>query len=166
MHRKQRYPIEYKIITKRHSNNTQGVLNRFNEEFEKNATYLSILSEKLTLFDKMSSRINKERTDYVIELNNYHPIFSSWSQTEPEFADLLKMIGKALECSASAQNGLIPSNGNNLISNPIKDLISYIDVVQETIKKRESYQYVYESSLDELNKRHAEKDKVSNLNLF
>lgn len=108
----------------------------------------------------MSSRINKERTEYVNELNNYHAIFTSWSRNEPEFEDFLQVIGSALERSATAQSGLV-QNYAITIGTPVKDLLSYIDVVQETIKKRESYHYAYESSLDELNKRHAEKDKVS-----
>lgn len=98
--------------------------------------------------------------EYINELNNYHPIFSSWAQNEPELTTLLQMIGRALESSASAQNALVQSYMNT-IENPVKDLLAYIDVVQETIKKRESYQYAYEFSLEELNKRHAEKDKVS-----
>lgn len=151
--------MEYKILNLRHSNSPQGALSRFNEEFEKTKTYLGTLSEKLTCFEKMSSRINKERTDYISELNNYHPIFSCWACNEPELAELLELIGGALERSAAAQNALVQSYVNT-IGNPIKDLLSYIEVVQETIKKRESYQYAYESSLDELNKRHAEKDKV------
>lgn len=100
--------------------------------------------------------------EYVNELNNYHAILSSWARSEPELCDFLQLIGRALEHSAAAQNALV-QNYINVIGNPVKDLVSYVEVVQDTIKKRESYHYAYESSLDELNKRHAEKDKVSEI---
>lgn len=145
----------------RHSHSPQGTLNRFNEEFENTKSYLGNLSEKLICFEKMSSRINKEKTEYVNDLNNFHAIFSSWARHESDLSSFLQIIGSALERSASAQNALVQTYVH-AIANPVKDLISYVEVVQETIKKRESYQYAYEASLDELNKRHAEKDKVRN----
>lgn len=146
----------------RHINSPQGTLHRFNEDFENTKSYLSILSEKLLCFGKMSSHINKEKTEYVNELNNYHAIFSSWVRHEPDLSNFLQIIGSALQSSASSQNSVIQSNVH-AIANPVKDLLSYVEVVQETIKKRESYQYAYEASLDELNKRYGEKDKVCNL---
>lgn len=74
-------------------------------------------------------------------------------------APILQNIGGALERSNSAQNSLVQSYPS-IIGIPIRDFISYIEVVQEIIKKRESYQWAYENSLEELNKCHDDKNKL------
>lgn len=159
LHRKQRYPVEHKIRTLSHSNSSQSVLKSCHIEFDKTKQYLTMLSEKLVAIEKISSRINKERCEYVSELNNFHPIFTTWAGSEPELSEVLQIIGGAVERSSAAQNALVQSYSNT-VGNPVKDFLAYIDVVQETIRKREAYQCAYENSMDELNKRHTEKDKV------
>ncbi|KAG5898792.1 hypothetical protein JTB14_011002 [Gonioctena quinquepunctata] len=159
LHRRQRHPVEQKVRTLSHSSSSHSALKNRHIEFDKINTYLTTLSEKLLSFEKISSRINKERCDYITELNSYHPIFTTWATTENELSDILQNIGSATERSSAAQNALVQSY-NNTVGNPIKDFLTYIDVVQETIRKRESYQYAYEVSVDELNKQHAEKDKL------
>lgn len=129
-------------------------------EFDKVKNYLTTLHEKLTSIEKVSSRINRERQDFVSELNSYHPIFSTWATFESELAPLLKSIAHAIEKSSAAQSNLIFSYPTVLV-NPVKELLLYVDVVQGVLRKREAYQYAYESSVVELNRKHDEKDKVS-----
>lgn len=95
----------------------------------------------------------------MTELNQYQPIFTVWATSEPELGDILLNIGAAIERNSAAQSAVVHSY-TTTIGNPIKDYLAYIEIVQETLKKREAYQYTYESSIDELNKRHNEKDKV------
>lgn len=121
--------------------------------------YLTTLSEKLLSIEKISSRINKERVEYIVELNRFYPIFTTWAKSEPELSPILHSIGNAIERSTAAQNILVQSYAT-VVGNPIRDFTLYIDTVQETIKKRESYQGAYENSLEELNKRHCEKEKL------
>lgn len=122
-------------------------------------SYLTILTDKLSSIEKISNRINKERTDLISEINSFHPIFTKWAGLEPQLCTTLENIGNALERSSAAQSALVLSY-NNSMGVPIKEFLQYIEVVQEALRKRESYQYAYESSLEELNKRHSEKDKV------
>lgn len=159
LHRRQRHPVQQKIKTFNHDNSSHSVLKNKHIEFDKTKAYLTTLSEKLSSIEKISSRINKERYEHVSELNSYHPIFTTWGTSEPELSETLQNVGNALERSSAAQNALVQSYCNT-IGNPIKDFLTYIDVVQETLRKRESYQYAYEVSMDELNKRHSEKDKL------
>ncbi|KAJ8945123.1 hypothetical protein NQ318_001588 [Aromia moschata] len=159
LHRRQKTPVELKVRTLSHANSSHAILKNRHIEFDKIKTYLTTLSEKLSSIEKISSRINKERSEYVTELNSYHPIFTTWATSEPELSELLQNIGNAMERSSAAQNALVQSY-NTTVSNPIKDFLTYIDVVQETIRKRESYQYAYEISMEELSKRHSEKDKL------
>ncbi|KAJ8920098.1 hypothetical protein NQ315_011753 [Exocentrus adspersus] len=157
--RRQKLPVEHKVRTLSHANSTHAILKNRHIEFDKTKTYLGTLAEKLSSIEKISNRINKERSEYVTELNNFHPIFTTWATTEPELSGMLQNIGSAVERGSAAQNALVQSY-NSTIGNPMKDFLAYIDVVQETIRKRESYQYAYEVSIEELNKRHSEKDKL------
>ncbi|CAG9829286.1 unnamed protein product [Diabrotica balteata] len=159
LHRRQRHPVQQKIRTFNHGNSSHSVLKNKHMEFDKTKAYLTTLSEKLSSIEKISSRINKERCEYVSELNSYHPIFTTWATSEPELSEMLQNIGSAMERSSAAQNALVQSYSNT-VGNPIKDFLSYIDIAQETLRKRESYQYAYEVSVEDLNKRHSEKDKL------
>ncbi|XP_023029128.2 sorting nexin-7 [Leptinotarsa decemlineata] len=159
LHRRQRHPVEQRVRTLSHSSSSHSALKSRHIEFDKTKVYLTTLSEKLSSIEKISSRINKERSEYITELNSYHPIFTTWAMAETDLSETLRNIGSAMERSSAAQNALVQSY-NNTVGNPVKDFLAYIDVVQETIRKRESYQYAYEVSMDELNKRHSEKDKL------
>lgn len=72
---------------------------------------------------------------------------------------MLENIGNAHERSVSAQSALVHSY-NSSLGTPMKEFLQYVEVVQEALKKRETYQYTYETSMEELNKKHFEKDKV------
>lgn len=129
-------------------------------EFEKSKSYLNVLYDKLVSIEKVSNRIYRERQDFVKDLNGYYPIFTRWATFEPELALLLKNIACAIEKSTIAQNNLAFSYVS-ILGSPIKELLSYIHVVQSVLYKREVYQNAFESSVAELNKKYNEKDKVS-----
>ncbi|CAH0555436.1 unnamed protein product [Brassicogethes aeneus] len=159
VHRKNRPKSDNIKTNISHANSSHSNFKNRHLEFDKTKTYLNTLSEKLASIEKISSRINKDRAEFITELNSYHPIYTSWATSEPELSDILQNIGNALERSTSAQSALVQSY-NATVGNPIKDFITYIDVVQDTLKKREAFQYAYEMSMEELNKRHDEKDKL------
>ncbi|XP_044755358.1 sorting nexin-30-like isoform X2 [Coccinella septempunctata] len=128
-------------------------------EFDKMKSYLNALSDKLNCVEKISNRIIRERAEFITELNSFHPIFTTWATSEPELAIILQGIGHALERMSSSQNILV-QNYNNTMANPMKDFLSYIDVVQDTMKRRETHQQAYENAIEELNKKHNQKDKL------
>lgn len=138
---------------------TRSTIKNRHIEFEKMKDYLSILAEKLISIEKISSRINKEHHDFVIELQGFYPIFTNWSVSEPELAIILHNISSAIEKSTYAQSAMI-SSYSNTVGNPIREFIMYIDVVKDTLHKRETYQHVYETSMEELTKKRTEKDQV------
>lgn len=160
LHRKQKNNVERRIQTLSNSASSHSILKSKHIEFDKAKAYLNALYEKLTSIEKIASRINKERQDLVNELNNFHPIFNLWALTEPNLAPVLRNIAHAIERSTAAQSNLIFSFPI-VMGNPIKEFLMYIDVVQDTLRKREAYQCAYENSLLELTKRHNEKDRVS-----
>lgn len=128
-------------------------------EFDRIKTSLHCLHENLSLIEKISSRMNKEKHNLVNELNNLHPVFSSWASLDTQFSGVLCNIGKAIETSSKAENSLAFDYPVILV-HPIKELLAYIDVVQEALKKREMCQQTYQTSLSELNRRQNEKEKV------
>ncbi|XP_050314659.1 sorting nexin-7-like [Anthonomus grandis grandis] len=138
---------------------THSTLKSRHIEFDKMKSYLSTLAEKLNSIEKISSRINKERSDLIAEISNFHPIFTKWASFEPQLCTTLENIAHALERSSNAQSALVLCYSNSM-SIPIREFLQYIEVVQEALKKRELSQYNYEMCLDELNRRHTEKDRL------
>lgn len=125
-------------------------------------SYLTTLTDKLIAIEKISHRINKEKQDLVSELQYFYPIFITWASTEKELGPILQCTASAIEKTANVQNNIILSYSNT-IGNPIKEFVAYVEVVQETLQKRETYQSAYETSMEELSKRKTEKNKVPNL---
>ncbi|KAL3268087.1 hypothetical protein HHI36_007214 [Cryptolaemus montrouzieri] len=158
VHRRQKQ-LDSKSRSLSISSTTQTSLKTRHIEFDKMKTYLAVLYEKLHSVEKISNRIIKERTEFVTELNNFHPIFTNWATSEPELSGILQGIGHALERMSSSQNILV-QNYHTIMGNPMRDFLNYIDVVQDTLRKRESHQQAYENAIEELNKKHCQKDKL------
>lgn len=120
---------------------------------------MNTLTDKLVAIEKISHRINKEKQELVSELQYFYPIFLTWASTEKDLGNILQCTAAAIEKTANVQNNIIMSYSNT-IGNPIKEFVAFIEVVQETLTKRETYQSVYESSIEELSKKKTEKNKV------
>lgn len=82
-----------------------------------------------------------------------------WAANEPQLSNYLQCIGISIEKDAAAQNSLISCYAN-VMGNPVKDFLSFVEVVQETVNKREVYQNIFDASVEELSKRRIEKDRV------
>lgn len=144
----------------KHANNINSINPKNRHiEFDKVKSYLNILAEKLVSIEKISNRINKERHELVTEMNYFYPIFGIWASNEPQLANILQCIGNSIERDAVSQTAVISSYAN-VLGNPIKEFLTYIEVVQETVNKRDVYQSIYDISLEELNKKRDEKEKV------
>ncbi|GLV44464.1 Sorting nexin 1 [Carabus blaptoides fortunei] len=128
-------------------------------EFEKSRDYLHTLSEKLIMIEKISNRINKERQDYIIELNNFYPVLSWWSTSEPHLAPLLQSMANAVERTSAAQNDMVQQH-NSVVTSPVREFMMYIDVVKDVLNKRDNYQILYENSVEELMKKRTEKESL------
>lgn len=130
-----------------------------NAEFEKAQDYLVAISDKLSSLEKISTRINKVRQEFTGQLQAYFPVFHSWSQSDPELAPVLQHISGAIEKMASAQS-ILTSNYHSTVADPIKEFLTYIDVVRGTLNRRQACQSAFEGSAEELAKVRAEKDQV------
>ncbi|KAF5292272.1 hypothetical protein FQR65_LT11235 [Abscondita terminalis] len=161
LYRKQRSHVNNKILMIDNtsiSSSRSSIKNR-HIEFEKAKEYLNILSEKLISIEKIASRINKESQEFVNELQTYYPIFFSWATSEPNLSPILHNIANAFIKCKFAQSSLIYSYQNTM-ANPIKEFITYVDVVKETLNKRDVFQHVYNTSIEDLDKKREEKDQL------
>lgn len=68
----------------------------------------------------------------------------------------------AIEKHSSANNELVAQQ-NAIMNTPLREFLMYIDCVKEVLNKRDSYQVVYETSVEELNKKRNEKENVSDI---
>ncbi|XP_060529682.1 sorting nexin-7-like [Cylas formicarius] len=141
------------------SESTNPALKGNNFKFDRIKAYLNTLSEKLSSIEKISNRINKERIDLVAELTNFHPYFATWAESEPQLSDTLERVSGAIREDAESQSALIHSYPADL-GYCIKEFLQYIEVVQATLKKREALQHTYQMSLEELNRKRADKEKL------
>lgn len=66
----------------------------------------------------------------------------------------------AIEKNSNANNELVTQQ-TSVLNTPIKEFLMYIECVKEVLSKRDSYQIVYENSVDELTKKRNEKENVS-----
>lgn len=121
--------------------------------------YLVLLHERLSCIERITGKMHREKHELVNDLGNLQPIFTSWVFTDPNLSRILGYIGKAIETWTNAENNIAFSYPAT-ISSPVKELLSYIDAVQEALRKRETYQQAYECSVGELSRRHIERDRV------
>lgn len=94
--------------------------------------------------------------DYLIESHQLHPIFTLWAASEPELAKALQGIAGAIESSTNAHQNLLDSTVNEE-----REYISYVDAVKDALNRRDAMQSEYELAVEELSKRRAEREQVS-----
>lgn len=129
-------------------------------EFDQIKSYLILLHSSLNRIERITSKIHKERSNAVNDFASLHTVFTTWAPSEPDLSGVLRYIGKAIQISTNAENNLALGS-SSIVSQPIKELLLYIDAVQEALRKRESCQKAYEYTVAELNRRQSERHKVN-----
>lgn len=124
-------------------------------KFERTKDYCNSLVDKLSHVDKINHRIFKERQEYVMELQQMHPIFQQWSTFEPELSPLLLTIARAIEGNATAHQKFMEN-----VSAGEREYIAYVESVKDALARRDTMQIEFEVTMEELAKRRCEKDQV------
>ncbi|XP_058790693.1 sorting nexin-30-like [Phymastichus coffea] len=155
VHRKNRSSVMNKVSDSIPSITSSVNLKQRHLEFEQARDYCTSLSEKLITVDKISRRIQKERQDYLMELNQFHPIFTQWASTEPELETILQAIASAIEGNTSAHQKLLDSTVNDE-----REYVAYVDAVKDALNRRDAIQMDYELTAEDLNKRRAEREQI------
>ncbi|XP_025417429.1 sorting nexin-7-like isoform X3 [Sipha flava] len=131
-------------------------------EFDPIRNHLQGLSEKLAMLEKVAQRIHKERKELCVESHQLGAAFIEWSSNEQSVSAALSRIGHTITANSSALRHNLISNFISDWAQPLKDYVSYIECVRETLGKRDALQIQYEQSLIDLEKKKADKDKVAN----
>lgn len=93
--------------------------------------------------------------DYVSELQQLHPLFATWANSELELSPVLLSIAKAVESNVAAHQKLLACPYNEE-----KEYTVYIDAVKDALSRRDCMQIDYELTVDELTKKRQEKEQV------
>lgn len=131
-------------------------------EFDPIRNHLQGLSEKLAMLEKVAQRIHKERKELCVESHQLGAAFIEWSSNEQSVSVALSRIGHTITANSSALRHNLVSTFISDWAQPLKDYVSYIECVRETLGKRDALQIQYEQSLMDLDKKKADKDKVTN----
>lgn len=107
-------------------------------------------------FRKFLTRASIFYLDYLVELNQFHPVFTQWSSTEPELSKTLQAIASAIDANASAHQKVLDSTVNDE-----REYVAYIDAVKDALNRRDTIQMDFELTAEDLNKRRAEREQVS-----
>ncbi|XP_056017912.1 sorting nexin-30-like [Ostrea edulis] len=128
-------------------------------EFTMVYEYVQNFAEKLSVIDRISQRIVKEQTDYVLELCEWGPIYTLWSNSEDQLTCPLLAMSRAVDICAQTLKETIESTEDNF-SQPLKEYILYTDAIKAVLRRRDAIQMEYESTIDELNRRKDEREHV------
>lgn len=119
------------------------------EEITEELNRLSLMQEQLVSLEKTTQSIVKEEIDLLIELNDWGPVFTLWSNTEDDLAASLNSMAKAIEKSYMGLQDMIEACEQLLLS-PLKEYILYIDSIKTVFKRIENLRSCYETSLNAL----------------
>lgn len=128
-------------------------------EFTMIYDYVQNFAEKLGVIDRISQRIVKEQTDYVLELCEWGPIYTLWSNSEDQLTYPLLAMSRAVDICAQALKETIETTEDNF-SQPLKEYILYTDAIKAVLRRRDAIQMEYETTIDELNRKKDERENV------
>lgn len=116
-------------------------------EFSAMADYLDTFSTKLGTIDRIAQRIIKEQTEYLTELREYGPLYSSWAATEEELQRPLEAVaGCVANCSGNLED-LSESTSQDVLP-VLREYVLYIESMKNVLRKRDQSQAEYEGRLE------------------
>uniref|UniRef100_A0A8D8WMM5 Sorting nexin-30 n=1 Tax=Cacopsylla melanoneura TaxID=428564 RepID=A0A8D8WMM5_9HEMI len=133
-----------------------------NSEFQQFSDYISNLYEKISMFEKIGTRLLKERKDYVTEAHQFSAALNTWAGFEPQICSTIRQVSKAVDTTASLHKTLLIDPFYEHNSHPMRDYLLYIDAVKQVLARRDLIQAEYDSLGDDLQKKTAEKDQLTN----
>ncbi|MGH0177934.1 UNVERIFIED_CONTAM: hypothetical protein FKN15_076351, partial [Acipenser sinensis] len=73
-------------------------------EFAAMGDYLDMFTQKLGTIDRIAQRIIKEQAEYLVELREYGPVYSSWASAEEELREPLEGVSSCVaNCSTALE---------------------------------------------------------------
>ncbi|KXJ19222.1 sorting nexin-7 [Exaiptasia diaphana] len=128
-------------------------------DFQEMADYTKTFREKMTAMENISDRIAKDRFDLLEDITEFIPIFRLWANSESKLADPLTAMADALEKNSSSLKTLLRAQDPNFME-PLREYVLYTDAIKSALKSRDSVQMEYEVTLEELNRKRAEREEL------
>ncbi|KAI5755346.1 hypothetical protein M8J77_016130 [Diaphorina citri] len=137
-------------------------LRHHHSEFEQFSQYISNLYEKISAFEKIGTRLYKERKDFVSEAHQFAIVLNTWAGYEPQLSSVIRQVSKAVDTTASLHKNLLIEPFHEHNSHPMKDYLMYIDAVKQVLARRDVIQAEHDMCGEELQKKTAEKEQLTN----
>ncbi|XP_074042978.1 LOW QUALITY PROTEIN: sorting nexin-30 [Sinocyclocheilus anshuiensis] len=129
-------------------------------EFAAMGDYLDLFTQKLGTIDRIAQRIIKEQSEFLMELREYGPVFSSWSSFEEDLHDPLEGVSGCVSNCSSALEELTEDMSEDFLP-VLREYVLYIESMKNVLKKRDQVQAEYETKLEAVVFREDKKTPVS-----
>ncbi|KAK3800106.1 hypothetical protein RRG08_015072 [Elysia crispata] len=128
-------------------------------EFALMHDYITLLSDKLGVMDRIAQRVAKEQNDYMAELLEWGPCYTLWANAEDQLAGALLTMSKALDECVRTIKELIDATDNRF-AQPIKEYLLYTECIKNVLRRRDAIQNEYDSVIEEIGRRKEEKETI------
>ncbi|XP_036450931.1 sorting nexin-30 [Colossoma macropomum] len=116
-------------------------------EFAAMGDYLDVFTQKLGTIDRIAQRIIKEQSEYLVELREYGPVYSSWASSEEALQEPLDGVAGCVANCSSALEELTEDMSEDFLP-VLREYILYIESMKNVLKKRDQVQAEYEAKLE------------------
>uniref|UniRef100_A0A8C1IF66 Sorting nexin-30 n=2 Tax=Cyprinus carpio TaxID=7962 RepID=A0A8C1IF66_CYPCA len=116
-------------------------------EFAAMGDYLDLFTQKLGTIDRIAQRIIKEQSEFLMELREYGPVYSSWSSFEEDLHDPLEGVSGCVSNCSSALEELTEDMSEDFLP-VLREYVLYIESMKNVLKKRDQVQAEYETKLE------------------
>uniref|UniRef100_A0A673UP59 Sorting nexin-30 n=1 Tax=Suricata suricatta TaxID=37032 RepID=A0A673UP59_SURSU len=128
-------------------------------EFAAIGDYLDTFALKLGTIDRIAQRIIKEEIEYLVELREHGPVYSTWSALEGELAEPLEGVSACIGHCSTALEELTDDMTEDFLP-VLREYILYSDSMKGVLKKRDQVQAEYEAKLEAVALRKEDRPKV------
>ncbi|XP_063143394.1 sorting nexin-30 isoform X3 [Rattus norvegicus] len=128
-------------------------------EFAAIGDYLDTFALKLGTIDRIAQRIIKEEIEYLVELREYGPVYSTWSALEGELAEPLEGVSACIGNCSTALEELTDDITEEFLP-VLREYILYSDSMKGVLKKRDQVHAEYEAKLEAVALRKEDRPKV------
>ncbi|XP_043106507.1 sorting nexin-30 isoform X2 [Puntigrus tetrazona] len=95
-------------------------------EFAAMGDYLDVFTQKLGTIDRIAQRIIKEQSEFLMELREYGPVYSSWSSFEEDLHDPLEGVSGCVSNCSSALEELTEDMSEDFLP-VLREYVLYIE---------------------------------------
>ncbi|XP_044127017.1 sorting nexin-30 isoform X2 [Bufo gargarizans] len=116
-------------------------------EFSAITEYLDTFALKLGTIDRIAQRIIKEEVEYLVELREYGPVYSTWSGLEGELREPLEGVSACIGNCSTALEELTEDMTEDFLP-VLREYTLYSESMKNVLKKRDQVQAEYEAKLE------------------